>query len=68
MADAKRRRGDRTDGWRVHASDPTFDLIPHIMPMRCDSQVFFEEELPFAAFISEAWVTPVILAISLSCA
>ncbi|MBE6753725.1 MAG: hypothetical protein E7559_05155, partial [Ruminococcaceae bacterium] len=45
----KRRRGDRTDGWRVHASDPTFDLIPHIMPMRCDSQVFFEEELNTSA-------------------
>lgn len=45
----KKRRGDRTDGWRVHASDPTFDIIPHIMPMRCDSQVFFEEELDTAA-------------------
>ncbi|MBQ9993539.1 MAG: hypothetical protein IJP17_02385, partial [Clostridia bacterium] len=42
----KKRCGDRTDGWRVRsASDPTFDLIPHIMPQRCDSQVFMEEML-----------------------
>ncbi len=41
----KKRRGDRTDGWRVHATDPTFDIIPHIMPQRCDSQVFFEQEV-----------------------
>ena len=45
----KRRRGDRTDGWRVHANDPIFDVIPHIMPQRCDSQVFFEEELDTTA-------------------
>ena len=42
----KKKRGDRTDGWRIHANnDPMFDVIPHIMPERCDAQVFFEEEL-----------------------
>lgn len=41
----KKKRGDRTDGWRVHANDPMFDVIPHAMPERCDAQIFFEEEL-----------------------
>ena len=41
----KKRRGDRTDGWRVRSSDPMFDLIPHIMPTRNDAQVFFEETI-----------------------
>lgn len=41
----KKRRGDRTDGWRVHANDPLFDVIPHVMPDRNDAQVFFEERL-----------------------
>jgi len=45
----KKRRGDRTDGWRVHADDPLFDVIPHVMPMRCDAQVFFEEEIEIEA-------------------
>lgn len=41
----KKKHGDRTDGWRIHSFDPLFDVIPHLMPERCDSQVFFEEEL-----------------------
>ena len=41
----KKRRGDRTDGWKVHFNDPTYLVIPHIMPTRADAQVFFEEEV-----------------------
>lgn len=41
----KKRRGDRTDGWKVKFNDPTYQIIPHIMPTRVDAQVFFEEEL-----------------------
>ena len=41
----KKKRGDRTDGWRVHSNDPMFDVIPHAMIERSDAQVFFEEEL-----------------------
>jgi len=42
----KKRRGDRKDGWRVKSyKDPYFQIMPHIMPMRCDAQVFFEDIL-----------------------
>lgn len=39
----RRRFGDRSDGWRVTSHDAFFSLIPHIMKMRCDSQVFFDQ-------------------------
>ena len=45
----KKKRGDRTDGWRVDPTDPTFLLIPHFMPMRCDAQVFFSDEVDTTA-------------------
>ena len=41
----KRRIGDRYDGYRVRTKDPMFDVIPHIMRSRLDSQVFFEEQI-----------------------
>lgn len=41
----KKRRGDRTDGWRVNSKDPMFDVIPHAMIERSDAQIFFEEEV-----------------------
>ncbi|MBS7298148.1 MAG: 2-oxo acid dehydrogenase subunit E2 [Eubacteriales bacterium] len=41
----KRRLGDRYDGYRVRVKDPLFDVIPHIMRSRLDSQVFFEEQI-----------------------
>ena len=41
----KRRFGDRYDGYRVHEKDPLFNVIPHIMRSRLDSQVFFEEQI-----------------------
>ncbi|MBE6765050.1 MAG: hypothetical protein E7546_04120 [Ruminococcaceae bacterium] len=41
----KKRRGDRTDGWKVRFSDPTYLVVPHIMPTRADAQVYFEEEV-----------------------
>lgn len=41
----KRRFGDRYDGYRVRTKDPLFDVIPHIMRSRLDSQVFFEEQI-----------------------
>lgn len=40
----KRRACDRRDGWRIHPyKDPYFQIVPHIMPQRCDSQVFLED-------------------------
>lgn len=39
----KRRYGDRADGWRVVSGDPFFSVVPHIMNMRCDAQVFFDQ-------------------------
>ena len=45
----KRRFGDRYDGYKVRAVDPFFVLIPHIMPTRNDSMVFFEEEIEITA-------------------
>lgn len=41
----KRRLGDRYDGFRVRAMDPTFVIIPQIMRTRLDSQIFFEEQI-----------------------
>lgn len=41
----KRRFGDRSDGYRLRKADPFFRIIPHIMPTRNDSQVFFEERV-----------------------
>lgn len=41
----KRRLGDRSDGYRLRKADPFFRIIPHIMPTRNDSQVFFEERV-----------------------
>ncbi len=41
----KRRFGDRYDGYRVREKDPMFNVIPHIMRSRLDSQVFFEEQI-----------------------
>ncbi len=49
----KRRLGDRKDGWRIHPyKDPYFQIIPHIMPQRCDSQVFLEEVIETEALDS----------------
>ncbi|MEE0944001.1 MAG: 2-oxo acid dehydrogenase subunit E2 [Clostridia bacterium] len=45
VAERKRRIGDRYDGYRVRVKDPLFDVIPHIMRSRLDSQVFFEEQI-----------------------
>lgn len=42
----KRKRGDRSDGWRVRNVDSFFFLIPQVMRTRLDSQVHFEEEIP----------------------
>lgn len=45
VSERKRRFGDRYDGYRVRTKDPLFDVIPHIMRSRLDSQVFFEEQI-----------------------
>ena len=45
MENRKRRFGDRYDGYRVREKDPLFNVIPHIMRSRLDSQVFFEEQI-----------------------
>ena len=41
----KRRFGDRVDGYKIRKADPFFRVIPHIMPHRSDSQVFFEDRI-----------------------
>ncbi len=48
----KRRFGDRYDGYRVKNQDPLFEIIPHIMRSRLDSQVFFEEQIDISGLRS----------------
>lgn len=38
-----RKHGDRYDGYRVKSKDPFFYIVPHIMPERVDSQVFYPD-------------------------
>lgn len=45
----KRRRGDRKDGWRVRSDDPFFGVIPHIMPDRTASTVFYDASINIKA-------------------
>jgi hypothetical protein len=49
MMQLKRKFGDRYDGYRVKKVDPFFLLIPHIMPDRVDSQVYFSDEIEITA-------------------
>ena len=39
--------GRRPDGRRVKGIDPVIRITPHIMPMRCDAQVFLEHKLDY---------------------
>lgn len=41
----KRRFGDRYDGYRIRELDLPFHIMPVIMRKRCDSEVFFKEEV-----------------------
>ena len=49
MIKLKKKFGDRYDGYRVRNVDPFFLLIPNIMSMRADSQVFFSDEIDISA-------------------
>ena len=37
--------GRRPDGRRVKGIDPIIRITPHIMPMRCDAQVFLKHRV-----------------------
>ena len=39
----------RADGRKIKTLDPFFAIIPHIIPKRYDSQVFFETELDYTS-------------------
>ncbi len=39
----------RADGRKIKTLDPFFEIVPHIIPKRYDSQVFFETELDYTA-------------------
>ena len=39
--------GFRPDGRRIKGMDPILQITPHLMPMRCDAQVFLEHKLDF---------------------
>jgi len=39
--------GHRPDGKRLKGTDPIVTFTPHLMPMRCDAQVFLEHRLDF---------------------
>ena len=48
--------GRRYDGRRVKHMDPVVQLTPHLMPMRCDAQVFLDHEVeyePLMRYIAE---------------
>ena len=39
--------GYRPDGRRIKGMDPILQITPHLMPMRCDAQVFLEHKLDY---------------------
>jgi len=39
----------RADGRRIKTLDPLFEIVPHIIPKRYDSQVFFETDLDYTS-------------------
>ena len=39
----------RADGRKIKTLDPFFEIIPHIIPKRYDSQVFFETDLDYTS-------------------
>lgn len=41
----EKRRGDRRDGRRIRDIDGFHAIMPHLMPNRCDSEVYIEETL-----------------------
>ena len=50
MAEKKKRRrrfGDRSDGYKVRTINPMNKMMPYIMPMRCDAQVFLQHKVDY---------------------
>lgn len=45
MAGHKKQRGDRRDGRRVHNVDGVHAIMPHLMPNRCDAEVYIQEQI-----------------------
>ena len=45
MAEQKRRRGDRRDGYRIRDIDAMHYIIPHIFPNRCDNEAYISERV-----------------------
>ena len=43
MADRKKRRGDRKDGYLVRETDPLHAISPYILPNRTDNEAVLTE-------------------------
>ncbi len=39
--------GHRPEGKRVHNVDPIVQITPYLMPMRCDAQVFLDQDIEY---------------------
>lgn len=47
----KKRRGDRKDGWILKDLSPFTKLIPHLMPSRNSSAIYFKEKIDVTLFV-----------------
>lgn len=47
----KKRRGDRKDGWILKDLSPFTKLIPHLMPSRNSSAIYFKEKIDVTDFV-----------------
>ncbi|MCQ4635610.1 2-oxo acid dehydrogenase subunit E2 [Anaerovorax odorimutans] len=45
MPKQKKQRGDRRDGYRVRDVDGVHAIMPHLMPNRCDAEVYIQEQI-----------------------
>jgi len=48
MRPAKKRWGDRKDGWRIHALDPFFKFMPFVMKTRNDANNLYRDSVDIA--------------------
>ena len=47
----EKKRGDRRDGYRVRDVDGMHSIMPHLMPNRCDAEVYIQEQMDVTALM-----------------
>ena len=52
MADRKKRRGDRKDGYLVRETDPLHAISPYILPNRTDNEAVLTETVDMTNVIA----------------